>query len=94
MPIKNSQNFYCLLTFSEEMTNSSLVISPQKQISLISIDILKYVMESDLVSNAMPFNENRDCLGKRLCLIALESHSNIHSLDFSALESSLWKIAR
>ncbi len=80
--------------FSEQLTNSTLIMDPKKQAALISIDILKFIMESEVASNHFAWNEHRDCLGKRLCKMSQESKPKVHQQKISALESAMLKIAR
>ena len=65
-------------------------ISLKDQISLISIDILRFLFEPRNLRFGQGL-EQRDCLGRRICQLAQTSHED---LTKSAMESVLLKLTR
>ena len=72
--------------------DSSISINLKDQVSLITIDILKYLFEAPNQRFAQ-VTEQRDCLGRRLCQISQKSQKKISS-TMSLLETVMFKLTR
>ena len=59
--------------------------------SLVSIDILKYLFETPNLRFAQEL-EQRDCLGRRLCQMSQKSKEKMSNSSISILESTMLKL--
>ena len=66
-------------------------VNIKDQVSLVSIDILKYLFEAPNQRFAQEL-EQRDCLGRRLCQMSQKSKENVLTSSISILESAMLKL--
>ena len=71
--------------------NLSSHVNIKDQVSLVSIDILKYLFETPNQRFAQEL-EQRDCLGRRLCQMSQKSKENVLTSSISILESAMLKL--
>ena len=66
-------------------------MSVKDQVSIVSVDILKYLFEAPNQRFAQAL-EQRDCLGRRLCQMSQKSKDQISTSSISILESVMLKL--
>ena len=71
--------------------NMSSHVNIKDQVSLVSIDILKYLFEAPNQRFGQEL-EQRDCLGRRLCQMSQKSKENVLTSSISILESAMLKL--
>ena len=71
--------------------NLSSHMSVKDQVSLVSVDILKYLFEAPNQRFAQAL-EQRDCLGRRLCQMSQKSKEKVLTSSVSILESVMLKL--
>ena len=79
------------MTFFTNFRNMSSHVNIKDQVSLVSIDILKYLFEAPNQRFGQEL-EQRDCLGRRLCQMSQKSKENVLTSSISILESAMLKL--